>query len=125
MDFRQRLEQSKIHRISVNSSAEQEENIASPYFMTDRSKNPVCLELRLSDGSRKALPYTYFTEINFEVDMGIEVVTTQKRIRITGRNLMALYECLVTYRVRYVQADMGNDAQEDGLFVSGIGLEDL
>jgi len=104
---------------------EPEEYFSTPYFATDRSSNSSCLELRLQDGSRKAFPYSYFTGLHFEADAGIEIVTTQNRILIRGRNLIALYEYLVAYRVRYVQADMGQDAQEDGVFVANITIEGL
>jgi hypothetical protein len=125
MDFRQRLEQSRVQMVTSDASDEQEDQSACPYFAADRSKSPICLELRLPDGGRKAIPYAYFTEINFDADEGIEILTTQKRINITGRRLSRLFDYLVTYRVRYVQADVGNDIQEDGLFVEGILIEEL
>ena len=78
MDFRQRLEQSRIKPIGNDAPAELEENFACPYFATDKTKSPACLELRLSGGNHKAIPYSYFTEINFEADAGIEILTTQK-----------------------------------------------
>jgi len=111
--------------VNGNTPAEPDEFVTCPYFATDRTKNPVCLELRLADGRRKALPYSYITGINFDADAGIEIITTLSRIAITGRNLASLFDHLVMYRVRYVQADMGQDAQEDGVFVEEILIEAL
>ncbi|MCO5946723.1 hypothetical protein [Mucilaginibacter flavidus] len=124
MDFRQRLEQSRVQLVGGTSEFDPDEHFTSLYFATERGSNPLCLDLRLPDGSRKAVPYSYFTEINFDADAGIEILTTQKRISVTGRNLKALYEHLITYRVRYVQANIGNDTEEDGLFVEEIRISE-
>ncbi len=125
MDFRQRLEQSRIKPIGSDVPADTEENFVCPYFATDKTKSPACLELRLSGGNHKAIPYSYFTEINFEADAGIEILTTQKRICIVGRNLGRLFDYLVMYRVKFVQANIGNDTEEDGLFVKEILVEEV
>lgn len=124
MDFRQRLEQNRIRPIESDAPTETEDNFACPYFATDRIKSPACLDLRLPDGSRKALPYCYFTEINYDSEKGIEILTGSKRIKISGRNLCRLFDYLITYRVRFVQANIGNDANEDGLFVKEILIEE-
>jgi hypothetical protein len=125
MDFRARLEQSKSRPVSdeatdSNPSAEMDAPFSCPYFAVDRGRAPSCLELRLRDGVRKALPYAFFTEITFEQDCGIAIFTSLKKIRITGRNLLPLFEQLVLYRVRFIQADVGGDGNEDGLFVGEI-----
>lgn len=125
MDFRQRLEQNRTRLVDSDPPAEQEDRVSSPYYATDRGGMPSCLDLRLQDGVRKALPYAYFTEINYDIDNGIEIITTGKRISILGRNLTSLFEQLVAYRVRFVQANIGSDANEDGLFVKAIKVEDL
>ena len=59
------------------------------------------------------------------MDAGIEILTTGKRIRIIGRNLTSLFDQLITYRVRFVQANIGSNANEDGLFVKEIRVEDV
>lgn len=125
MDFRQRLEHSKVQLVNSNPVDEPDEPQTTTYFATNRANSPACLDLRLGDGSRKAVPYSHIVEISFAPEMGIEIRTTQKTIAITGRQLTALYEALVTYRVRYIQADVGNDAQEDGLFVGAISIHDM
>ncbi len=125
MDFRQRLEQSRVRPANAEPPAEKDEHYACPYFATDRGKSPACLELRLPDGIRRAVPYAFFTEIIFDIDAGIEILTTQKRITITGRQLAKLYDYLVAYRVRFIQVHTGTDAEaEDGVFVYGILIEE-
>lgn len=125
MDFRQRLEQSRVHLVGANDPADEKEPITCNYFASERGANPSCLDLRFADGNRIAFPYSFVTGISFDGDLGIEILTTQKCITIKGRNLMALYEALVAYRVRYVQADLGTDTQDDGLFVATISVEEL
>ena len=125
MDFRQRLEQNRTKPIDSEVPAELEPGITCAYFATDRTQSPACLDLRLTGGIRKALPYAYFTEVNYDSEKGIEILTCGKQVRIMGRNRTRLFESLITYRVRYVQANIGNDTNEDGLFVKEILIEDL
>jgi len=86
---------------------------------------PACHDLRLRDGKRKALPYNLFTEINFSIDTGIEITTSTKKIKITGRELFKLYDFLAAYRVRFIQGNAGTDPEDDGLFVEEISIEEL
>lgn len=124
MDFRQRLEQSRSK--PANSEAEQPEELLShTYFAADRAGSPLCLDLRLRNGSRKAIPYSYLSEMSYDAEKGIEILTSTKRITITGRNLSTLYDYLITYRLRFVQANIGNDTQEDGPFVDEIRVEEI
>lgn len=124
MDFRQRLEQNRNRPVSSDTPAEPDEQFSCPYFATERSGSPACLDLRLRGGARKAVPYSYFTEISYEIDAGIEILTGSKKITIIGRNLTKLFDYLIAYKVRYVQANIGSDANEDGLFVKEIMVED-
>ena len=125
MNFRERLELATKHTGSNTAVELTEEIFACPYFAIDRVKNPICLDLRLPDGVRRALPYTYVKEINFDLESGIEILTANRRITIAGRNLAKLFDCLIAYRVRFIQADIGCDLNEDGLFVKEIKVEDL
>jgi len=128
MNFRDKLEQGRErlgNKTEAIIAAEMEEGFACEYFATDNIKSlPACLDLRLPDGKRKAIPYTFVTEINFDADSLIEITTTTKQIKISGRDLTKLYDFLVAYRVRYIQADFGNDMNDDGLFVEKIIIED-
>ena len=122
MDFKQRLEQSR----GTTSASELEKNHTCEYFATDNIKSlPACLDLRLPQGERRALPYSYVTEIYFDMEIGIVIYTNTKKVTITGRGLLILYDYLVNYRVRFIQANMGMDSQEEGLFIKDIAIEDL
>jgi len=124
MDFKQRLEQNRGKLDNAEELSEPEDDFV--YFATGNTQNlPACLDLRLSQGKRKALPYSFFTELNFDSEEGIEILTPREKIKIIGRNLTKLFDYLVNYRVRYIQASIGNDPKEDGLFVSEIIIEDI
>lgn len=126
MDFRQRLEQSRPGLTKNELSDEPEEDFRSEYYGIDNIRShPACLDFRMKDGSRRALPYSYFTEMNFDNETGIEILTNSKKIIVTGRNLTKLFDYLVTYRVRYIKANIGNDQKEEGLFVREIKIEEL
>ncbi len=121
MDFRERLEQSR------KRPAELVEGFSCPYFSTQKGGAPACLELRLANGVRKAMPYSFLVELCFDIEKGIEILTSGKRITITGRNLTKLFEYLISYRVKYVQADCGfeDSENENDLFVAAIQIEPL
>jgi hypothetical protein len=125
MDFRQRLEQSRTIPVDSEAAPEPETQFSCEYFAAERVKSPTCLELRMPNGIRKALPYAYFVELNYDTETGIEILTNRCKVTITGRNLARLFDYLIAYRVRYVQADVGNDTKEDGVFVKAILVEDL
>ena len=127
MDFREKLEQSREK--AGNESAnriELEEAFSCEFFATDNIKSlPDCLDLRLPDGKRKALPDSFIAEIDFDTEGGIEITTAKKKINITGRGLGKLYDYLVAYRVRYIKANIGADRKDEGLIVEEIIIEEL
>jgi len=129
MNYRDRIEQSR-ERVGNNTesilAAELDEGYACEYFATDNIKSlPACLDLRLPNGNRKGVPYSLIAEINFDLESGIEITTNTKNIKITGRDLFKLYDFLVAYRVRYIQAKVGSDLEDDGLMVNEINIEEL
>lgn len=101
--------------------------IQSEYYGVSNERNlPACINLRLADGSFKAIPYSYIMEISFEPSEGIEITTTTKKITISGRNLHRLYDYLTAYRVRFIKAHIGNDTADEGtLFVGNIGIGEV
>ena len=126
MDFKTRLEQDKERPAGKELSTEPEDNFTCKYFAKSNTGSfPACIDLRLPDGKRKALPYSFFTEINFDNETGIEIITSSKKITITGRNLATLFDYLVSYRVKFVRANIGNDQKEEGLFVKDILIEEI
>ncbi len=128
MNFRERIEQAREKQndpLAANNNEADENGFDTEYFGIDNIKSfPACLDLRLADGTRKALPYSYIMEINFAPSDGIEITTSTKKITITGRDLGRLYDYLTAFRVRYIQSYLGTDTTETGLFVGNISLED-
>jgi hypothetical protein len=126
MDFRQRLDQDRERPAGSKEFTQPEDNFTCDFFgIGNVGSYPACLDLRMPNGRHKALPYSYFMEMNFDPETGIEIITSVKKITITGRTLSKLFDYLVTYRVRYIQANIGNDGNEDGLFVKEIIIEEL
>lgn len=139
MSFREKLAQRSRERYSEMAANDNisgyefagdnlsgEPQVVSDYFGLDNVKKfPACIDLRLADGSSRAIPYSYIMEIAFEPSEGIEIITTTKKISITGRNLHKLYDYLTAYRVRFIKAHVGNDTADEGmLFVGRIGIEE-
>lgn len=120
MDFRQRLEQNRHTSGNSIAPAEPEEPVSYPYYGTITSHPSNCLDLRLPRGVRKAFPYAFITEISYDIDAGIDILTQNKKITIIGRNLSKLFDHLIAYRVRYIQVNIGSDPDEGGLFVKEI-----
>jgi hypothetical protein len=140
MSFREKLAQRSRERYSelaandniggngfTGDNLNGEPLVVSDYFGLDNVKKfPPCIDLRLADGSFRAIPYSYIMEISFEPSEGIEVITTTKKITITGRNLHKLYDYLTAYRVRFIKAHVGNDtADEDALVITRIRIEEI
>jgi hypothetical protein len=104
-----------------------DEALLTQFFgIEPQRKSPACLDLRLADNSFRAVPYSYIMEIEFEPTDGIIILTSTKRIKIEGRNLNLLYDYLVQFRVRYIQANIGADlAENDDTFISAITIKNL
>lgn len=127
MSFREKYQERnrlRLAELAANDNIEANEKLpVSDFFGVVRvQKMPPCLDLRLADGCFKAVPYSHFSEICFDPSEGIEILlATEKKILITGRNLHQLYEYLAAYRVRFIQANIGNDTTDDDeLFVGKI-----
>lgn len=127
MSFREKYQERnrlRLAELAANDNTETEEKLpVSDYYGIARvQKMPPCLDLRLADGCFKAVPYSHFSEISFDPSEGIEILLAiEKKVIITGRNLHQLYEYLAAYRVRFIQANIGNDTTpENALFVGGI-----
>src|SRR3954466_12624639 len=103
MSFTERLSQRKQERndkeedLPSNGEAEYVETfVKSPFFGLENVRNhPSCLDLRLTNGNSKALPYSYFVELGYDPSEGIEIITTTKKVTIIGRNLKLLYHFLL------------------------------
>jgi hypothetical protein len=132
MDFREKYKERnrlRLVELAANDNMEDFEELPeSDFFKVERvRKIPSCLDLRLADGSFEAVPYSLVSQISFEPSEGIEIsLATEKKVLITGRNLHLIYEYLSAFRVRFIQANIGNDiADEDDLFVDAIEIENV
>lgn len=132
MDFREKYRERNrrlLAEIAANDNQDEFEELpVSDFFKVERvRKMPPCLDLRLADGSFIAVPYSLVSLISFDPSEGIEIaLATEKKVVITGRNLHLIYEYLVAFRVRFIQANIGNDtADEEVLFVEGIEVKEV
>ena len=96
------------------------------FYQTVRVKNSLtCLELRYN-GMFKAFPYSYIMEFDYSPSDGITIGTSIKKITIAGRNLSKLYYALVDYRIKWIQANIGNDVTDEAeMFISSIEVDDI
>lgn len=91
-------------------------NLLNPliFFGVENIRNhPTCVDLRLADGTFRAIPYSYINEIIYNPAEGIEIFTPTKKVIVTGRNLKLLYNYLSAYRVKYIASNIGNDLSEE------------
>jgi hypothetical protein len=104
-----------------------ENDVDTTFFgLEPNQKFPTTLDLRFSNGNCKAIPYTYISEIDFIPSEGIEITALGRKFRITGRNLRKLYDFILKYRVRFIQANIGEDTTEEKeLFIQDITIEDF
>ena len=128
MNFRERIEQRRNNQFLTEpaNDNQQDESFETDYFGIENIRNHLpCIDLRPADGTRKAIPYIHVHELNFDATDGIEIITSTKRITITGRDLFKLYDYLAAFRVKYIQANIGTDANQEGLFVKEIKIEEV
>lgn len=125
MTYRERIEQefAKRNELVANNNDSDQECYDTDYFGIDNIKSfPACLDLRLSDSSRVAIPYGFIQEVLYNPAEGIEITTDKKSIKVIGRDLEKLFDYLTAFRVRYIRANVGTDAAESGLFVETIDI---
>lgn len=132
MDFREKYRERNRQRLAefaANDNNEEYEKLpVSDFFKVERvRKIPPCLDLRMADGSFVAVPYSLVSLISFDPSVGIEIsLATERKVVIAGRNLHLIYEYLVSFRVRFIQANIGNDTfDEEVLFVEGIEIVEV
>lgn len=129
MSYKEIIEQKKREREDSLTSAnnnKNDESFNSDYFGIENLRNiPACLDLRFSDGNCQAVPYSLFTSIEYSTDKGIIIKSSLSKITISGRNLKFLYNYLVTFRVRYIQSNLGMDVGENNLIVTEIEIQNL
>lgn len=125
MSFRERIEQARQNLDSTEQNGandnEVEETVESDYFGVENIRNlPACLDLRFADGTRKAVPYSYILEIDYNPSGEIKIICSEKEICIKGRDLGKLYDYLVSYRVRFVAEGVGSNSQYNSINITSI-----
>lgn len=107
--------------------ANDDEPIITQFFgIEPQRKTPATIDFRLANNTFRAVPYSYIMDIEFDPELGIDILTSTKKIRIEGRNLRMLYDYFTQYRVRFVQANIGADlAEANEIFVSKITIENM
>ena len=127
MTFKERLEQqyAKESEFASNDNDPEVTGFDSEYFGIDNIKSyPACLDLRLQDGKRLAIPYSNIQELSFDPEGIVEITTTNKVVEVRGRELEKLFDYLTAYRVRYILMHNGTDTSEEGLFVKEIAINE-
>lgn len=128
MSFKERIERNRERlnnpEKAANDNNEYERSFNSDFYGIESIRNmPPFFILRLASGKRKAMPYSSIVDIDFDPEEGIMIIeTTNKNITITGRNLEQLLDYLAFNRVRYIQANIGADTTEEGIFIKEIAI---
>lgn len=131
MSFRERVEQARVslvnkEQVAANDNNETEDIIKSDYFGVENIRNlPACLDLRFADGTRKAVPYSYILEIDYNPSGEIKITCSEKEVVIKGRDLERLYDYLAAYRVRFVGVCLGSSNEEAGSVITAIEINDI
>ena len=130
MHYKEIIEQRKREKVNNPVPAnnnEAEESFNNDYFGVESIRNlPACIDYRLADGDFVAIPYSLLTGINYNPDKGIEITYANYSVKIIGFNLRQLYYYLALYRVRYVQASMGQNIDfNDHIQVTQIDIQFL
>ena len=94
-----------------------------------RSRDSYVLEIRLSDGSRRAFSYAYLLETDFDFGEGSDMITLRfnsTNVLVSGQALLGLYEKLLDQRARFIQeGSEGNEASplQQGPYVERVEIE--
>ena len=121
------MEQLRGNNLESSTPVVLEDGVETTFFgLEPNQKFPTALDLRFKNGSCRAYPYTYISELEFDPSDGIFITALGRKIHISGRNLKPLYEKLVAYRVRFIQENIGGDTFADNqLFVEGITVDEV
>lgn len=110
---------------------EQEEGHAEPAYEEARvrSRDSYVLEIRLSDGNRRAFSYAYLLETDFDFGEGSDTITLRfnsTTVLVSGQALLGLYEKLLDQRARLIQEGTeGAEASrlQEGPYVERVEIE--
>ena len=83
------------------------------------------LKLIFKNGNRHFFPYAYISEVAFDVEGKLTILTSEREIVIEGRGLDALEEWLFESKVKWVKEDNRSfDPFEEGVFVGRIEVRE-
>ena len=100
-----------------------QQHLQSPFFETERQIGKVVemISFALKTGTKRAFPVLVFDEISYQPETGISLFGRHVTVKITGRNLEALYQMLTLRRVREVREFCDETVSEEGgLWVDAI-----
>ena len=79
------------------------------------------LKLIFRNGNRVFFPYAYISEVAFDVEGRLTLLTSEREIIIEGRGLDNLEEWIFESRLKWVKEDNRSfDPHEEGIFVRRI-----
>ena len=79
------------------------------------------LKLIFKNGNRHFFPYAYISEVAFDIEGRLTILTSEREIVIEGRGLDNLEEWIFESRVKWVKEDNRSfDPHEEGVFISSI-----
>jgi hypothetical protein len=82
------------------------------------------LKLILKNGNRHFFPYAYMSEVAFDIEGRLTILTSEREIIIEGRGLDILEEWIFESRVKWVKEDNRSiDPLEEGVFVRRIEVK--
>jgi len=82
------------------------------------------LKFILKNGNRHFFPYAYISEVAFDIEGRLTILTSEREIIIEGRGLDNLEEWVFESRVKWVKEDNRSfDPHEEGIFISGIEVK--
>ncbi len=83
------------------------------------------LKLIFKNGNRHFFPYAYMSEVAFDIEGRLTILTSEREIVIEGRGLDNLEEWIFESRVTWVKEDNRSfDPHEEGMFVRRIEVRD-
>ena len=106
------------------TAKETSEETSSCYKLRDYSRGLLMLDVRLVNGDRYALPYSYLIWAKLGGGEEIFIRFSSHTVLIKGRNLLAIYGGLLQHRVEFVQEedprhDIGPESEP---FISTISV---
>lgn len=88
-------------------------------------RNAHKLKLIFKNGDRRFFPYAYISEVAFDAEGKVTILTSEREIIIEGRGLDNLEEWLFESKVRWVKEDNRSfDPFEENIFVAKIEVKD-